>query len=109
MSDKCVVCFSGGQDSTTCALWATRRFDELYLLTFTYAQKHESEVRWARKIRRDIPKVVSHDIIELLVLSLSKSALTDHTISTQAKDPETGLPATYFPGLNLLFLSVATT
>ncbi len=46
----CVISFSGGQDSTTLAVWAKKRFKKVYLVGFDYAQKHSVELECAQKI-----------------------------------------------------------
>ena len=50
---RCLVVFSGGQDSTTCLFWAKRHFDEVHALSFYYGQKHAQEVEIARAIAAD--------------------------------------------------------
>ncbi len=47
---KAIVVFSGGQDSTTCMGWAKNRFDEVSAISYVYGQRHDIEIRQARKI-----------------------------------------------------------
>ena len=49
-NNNALVIFSGGQDSTTCLFWAIRNFDKVWALTFSYGQKHVSEVEAAERI-----------------------------------------------------------
>ncbi|WP_104750072.1 7-cyano-7-deazaguanine synthase QueC [Helicobacter cynogastricus] len=104
----CVICFSGGQDSTTLALWAKRVFEQVYLLGFNYDQKHAIELAQARKIARmlELPyKVLSLPCLQ----EISTSALfahTSHALNTphpQAQD----LPSSFVPDRNALFTTLA--
>ncbi|REB90363.1 7-cyano-7-deazaguanine synthase QueC, partial [Staphylococcus pseudintermedius] len=52
MSKAIVVC-SGGQDSTTCLLWALKLYDEVETMTFSYNQRHKQEIEVAKKISKD--------------------------------------------------------
>ena len=108
-----LVLFSGGQDSTTCLAWALSRYQRVETIGFSYGQRHavEMEVRepvrravaalsgdWKRKLGPD--RVVPLDVLG----SVSKSALTaDLPMDTR---PD-GLPATFVPGRNLVFLTFA--
>jgi 7-cyano-7-deazaguanine synthase len=108
-----LVLFSGGQDSTTCLAWALSRYERVETIGFAYGQRHavEMDVRepvrrriaglgpdWSRRLGPD--RVVSLDVLG----SVSKSALTaDLPIGTR---PD-GLPATFVPGRNLVFLTFA--
>lgn len=108
-----LVLFSGGQDSATCLAWALDRFDRVETVGFDYGQRHvvELEIRagfrvgllaarpdWAAKLGED-------RILALAVLgAISETALTrDMAILTNAS----GLPNTFVPGRNLLFLTFA--
>lgn len=108
-----LVLFSGGQDSTTCLAWALSRYERVETIGFAYGQRHavEMEVRapvrgglgalsadWARKLGRD--HVISLDVLG----QVSTSALTaDLPLGTR---PD-GLPSTFVPGRNLVFLTFA--
>lgn len=103
--DKALVVFSGGQDSTTCLLWALERFTHVEVITFLYGQRHIEEVDCAKKIARDFG--VQQKIIELDLLNqLTENALTRKEI--EIKDEVGERPNTYVEGRNHLFLSLAT-
>lgn len=108
-----LVLFSGGQDSTTCLAWALDRFTSVETVGFAYGQRHESELT-ARPvllsaIRERFPawrtKLGADHVLSLDVLrQIGGSALTDDVAIAQAAN---GLPTTFVPGRNLLFLTAA--
>src|SRR5699024_7245723 len=101
--EKALVVFSGGQDSTTCLLWALEEFDEVSTVTFSYGQRHELEVECAEKIAKDLGVKQKH--IQMDVLNqLTENALTRKEIAI--KD-EGEVPNTFVEGRNHLFLSFA--
>lgn len=104
-TQKAVVVFSGGQDSTTCLFWALKKFEHVETVTFDYDQRHKEEIEVAREIANDLD--VKHHILDMSLLSqLAPNALTRTDIDV--KDGENGgLPSTFVPGRNLLFLSFA--
>lgn len=105
------VLFSGGQDSTTCLAWALARFDHVETIGFSYGQRHsvEMEVRATflkklKALRPDWAEKLDEDhCVDLAGLgAISETALTrDREIEMN----ETGLPNTFVPGRNLLFLT----
>ncbi|SDL93250.1 7-cyano-7-deazaguanine synthase QueC [Sediminibacillus halophilus] len=103
--NKAVVVFSGGQDSTTCLFWAMERFDEVEAVTFDYNQRHQEEIEVAREIAGDLD--IKHTVLDMSLLNqLAPNALTRTNIEvTEGEDG--GLPSTFVPGRNLLFLSFA--
>jgi len=104
MKDKAVVVFSGGQDSTTCLLWAMEEFETVETVTFLYGQRHELEVECATKIAKDLG--VKQKIIHMDVLhQLTENALTRTDIDI--KDDESKVPNTFVEGRNHIFLSFA--
>ncbi len=112
-SNAALVLFSGGQDSTTCLAWALSRFDRVETLGFDYGQRHriELECRGALvgALRAAYPLLASRlgedHTIDLTVLGqISDSALTGETEITLR---ENGLPSTFVPGRNLIFLTMA--
>jgi 7-cyano-7-deazaguanine synthase len=114
-TDTALVLFSGGQDSTTCLAWALQRFARVETIGFDYGQRHaiELEVRPAvlEKLRALSPEWdarlgMDHMIDLSLISKISDTALTSNAeIAMQAN----GLPNTFVPGRNLLFMTVAAT
>lgn len=103
-NEKAVVVFSGGQDSTTCLFYAKKHFKEVELVTFQYGQRHDLEIKVAEDIAKE--QGLKHHILDMSLLSqLSPNALTDH--SMQIENDENGIPNTFVPARNLLFLSFA--
>ena len=110
-----LVLFSGGQDSTTCAAWALERYERVETIGFDYGQRHAIElaVRPAvlQSLRRMSPewdaRLGDDHMLDLGLLGrISDTSLTkDVAISMQ----ENGLPNTFVPGRNLLFMMVAAT
>jgi len=102
--EKAIVVFSGGQDSTTCLLWALEEFEEVETVTFSYGQRHELEVDYAKKIAKDFG--VKQKIIQMDLLSqLTESALTRKEIEIEEEEGE--IPNTFVEGRNHIFLSFA--
>jgi 7-cyano-7-deazaguanine synthase len=114
-SNGALVLFSGGQDSTTCLAWALARYAHVETIGFDYRQRHaiELSVRPAllEKVRTLAPdwdrKLGEDHLIDLsLLANISDTALTrDVAIAMQ----DNGLPNTFVPGRNLLFMTVAAT
>ncbi len=112
-ADRAVVLFSGGQDSTTCLAWALTAFGSVETVTFDYGQRHAIELECQKtviaELRQEFPRwaarLGAHRQIDLSVLAdLSETALTrDVEIETD----ERGLPTTFVPGRNILFLTMA--
>jgi len=115
MSDasRALVLFSGGQDSATCLAWALDRYDHVETVGFDYGQRHRIELearqnvraaflqsfpQWARKLGDD------HLIDASVIGALGETALTHDTEIRMGAD---GLPSTFVPGRNLLFLVLA--
>lgn len=104
--DGAVCLTSGGQDSTTCLFWAKARFAPLRALAFDYGQRHRLELDAARVIcaLAEVPLTV----LPLMILrDLGGSALIGTGTTIQASGGRDGLPNTFVPGRNLLFLTVA--
>lgn len=103
--DKALVVFSGGQDSTTCLFWALEQFREIEVVTFDYNQRHKLEIECAKSIAAEAG--VRHHILDMSLLNqLAPSALTRDDIEVKAGEAG-GLPNTFVPGRNLMFLSFA--
>ena len=106
---KAIVLFSGGLDSTTCLYWALDQGYECEALTVSYGQRHDREVLAAQTIARRLG--VKHHMITLNLPWLSCCSLVDkkQTLPDVALEdiPKEGIPSTYVPGRNLMFLSIA--
>jgi 7-cyano-7-deazaguanine synthase len=101
-----LVCFSGGQDSTTCLFWAKKHFEHVEAVIFQYGQRHSNEVEIAAGIATDAG--VPFRILDVTLLSrLAANALTDPTIGMDDEQPAGGYPNTFVPGRNMLFLTFA--
>lgn len=104
---KAVVVFSGGQDSTTCLIQALNQYDEVHAVTFDYGQRHSEEIATAAKLAKEL-KVASHKVLDVTVLNeLAISALTRDAIPVSNELMDNGLPNTFVPGRNILFLTLA--
>lgn len=107
MSDGALVLFSGGQDSATCLAWALERFGHVETLGFDYGQRHAVELTCRAALRAGMasPALGPDHTLDLGVLgALSETALTrDAEIALR----EDGLPNTFVPGRNLIFLTFA--
>ena len=104
---KAVVVFSGGQDSTTCLLYAVQQYDEVHAITFDYGQRHALEIEVAKQIATDL-NLAAHKVLDVGLLSeLAVSALTRDAIPVSNELQENGLPNTFVPGRNILFLTLA--
>lgn len=105
---KAVVVLSGGLDSTTCMGIAKEAGYEIYPLTFNYGQLHNREVEQAKKVAA-FYEVPAHKIVNMGFLrEIGGSALTDDSVAVPTDGVEDGIPATYVPARNLIFLSLAT-
>jgi 7-cyano-7-deazaguanine synthase len=105
---KVVIVLSGGLDSTTCMGIAKDAGYELYPITFYYGQRHNREVEQAKKVA-EYYKVSDHRVVSLGFLQeIGGSALTDQEIEVPTNGEEGGIPVTYVPARNLIFLSLAT-
>ncbi len=107
--NKALVVLSGGQDSTTCLYWAIDRFgrDAIETLTFDYGQRHRIELECAAAVAAFAG--VANTVLPIdTFAALGGDALTDPGVAVQAgTDAATGLPNTFVPGRNLVFLTFA--
>jgi 7-cyano-7-deazaguanine synthase len=112
-TEKALVLFSGGQDSTTCLAWALARFAAVETIGFDYRQRHRIELECRNaviaRLRREFPdwsqQLGEDHIVDLAVLGrISDTAMTRETAITFA---ESGLPNTFVPGRNLIFFTFA--
>jgi len=105
MADSALILFSGGQDSTTCLYWAKKQFTEVQALGFRYGQKHEVELKQAQVIAA-MAQVPFH-IMDISGM-LQGSALTEHDKDVSAAhELNSNLPASFVPGRNAVFLTLA--
>jgi 7-cyano-7-deazaguanine synthase len=110
MKTKALVILSGGQDSTTCLFWALERFDEVYVVTYNYGQRHARELEAAAKVVELAKQVKEHAIIEVGPILQGSSPLVSGNDLEQYSDMHSlpgGLEKTFVPGRNLLFLTLA--
>ncbi len=108
MSKKAVILLSGGLDSTTCLAIAKADGYQCYTLSFDYGQKHKFELTAAQKISKQFD-VAEHRVITFDLSNRGGSALTDSDISVPTEPcSHAGIPTTYVPARNLIFLSLAS-
>jgi 7-cyano-7-deazaguanine synthase len=105
MTDKAVVLVSGGLDSSTVLALALQQGYRCYTLSFDYGQRHRSELEAAKRVS-ELMKVEEHKIVRLDLGTIGGSALTDTTIDVPEHETA-GIPVTYVPARNTVFLSIA--
>ncbi len=104
--EKALVVFSGGQDSTTCLLYALNHYKEAEAISFDYGQRHKKELECAAEIAKRLS--VKHTILDLSELNrLAPNSLTRDDIPVDTDAPEEGTPNSFVEGRNLLFLTYA--
>jgi 7-cyano-7-deazaguanine synthase len=110
-ADRALVLFSGGQDSTTCLAWALARYPHVETVGFAYGQRHAVELECRAPIRTAIaahwPGRLGPDHAIDLTATLDALGATALTSDTTIAMTEEGLPNTFVPGRNLLFLTCA--
>jgi 7-cyano-7-deazaguanine synthase len=113
MDARALVLFSGGQDSTTCLAWALQRYAHVETIGFDYGQRHRVELdcrpRLLQRLRTAFPdwgaRLGDDHLLDLRVLGqVSDTALTRDRAIEYARS---GMPNTFVPGRNLLFLTLA--
>ncbi|MDO7253309.1 7-cyano-7-deazaguanine synthase QueC [Helicobacter cappadocius] len=107
MQKKCVVSFSGGQDSTTTAAWAKTQFEQVILLGFDYNQKHKIELTQAKIIAQklNLPlHIIKIDFLDSIVESALLSSSTQAVNDTHQSNKT--LPASFVPNRNALFITI---
>ncbi len=112
---RALILFSGGQDSTTCLAWALERYEHVETVGFDYGQRHRVEMNVRLETLREMramfpqwrPRLGDDHVIDLAVLGqISDTALTREVSIAYEKG---GLPNTFVPGRNLIFLTFAAT
>jgi 7-cyano-7-deazaguanine synthase len=108
MEDAALVLFSGGQDSTTCLAWALAHYPRVETIGFRYGQRHAVEMDCREPIRRALvsPRLGEDHVIDLTatIAGLGQTAMTADIAIEMGQG---GLPNTFVPGRNLLFLTCA--
>lgn len=113
MTSTALVLFSGGQDSSTCLAWALDRYERVETVGFDYGQRHRIELDCRDTLRRELSAMNSgwaerlgedHTISLASLGEISQTALTSE-IAIEMED--TGLPNTFVPGRNIIFLTFA--
>ena len=113
MHTSALVLFSGGQDSATCLAFALQRYERVETMAFDYRQRHhvelESRLNVLRELRVQFPQWAARlgedHVLDLAVLgSVSETSLTRETAFQMESS---GLPNTFVPGRNLLFMTLA--
>ncbi len=106
MNDKkAVILLSGGLDSATVIAMAKAEGYACYSMSFDYGQRHRAELQAAERVARQLG-VVEHKVIGLNLNGIGGSALTDSSIAVP-ESPTEGIPATYVPARNTVFLALA--
>jgi 7-cyano-7-deazaguanine synthase len=105
MSKKAIILLSGGLDSITVLALAKQHGFDCYALSFDYGQRHNAELIAACEIAKTY-QVIDHKTIKLGLGSIGGSALTDQNIQVPDKLEE-GIPVTYVPARNTIFLAFA--
>ncbi len=100
-----VVLLSGGLDSATCLAIARAEGFACHALSFAYGQRHEVELRAAEGVAKEIG-AVQHRVMRIDLAAFGGSALTDPTLAVP-ESPGAGIPITYVPARNTVFLSFA--
>ncbi len=113
MNDGALVLFSGGQDSTACLAWALDRYSRVETVGFDYGQRHAVELQARQRVRDRLmsefpqwkPRLGDDHVLDIRSFgAIADTAMTsDRTIETTSK----GLPSTFVPGRNLVFLLYA--
>jgi len=102
---RAVILLSGGLDSATVVAMALADGYTCYTMSFDYGQRHRAELDAAARVARDLG-VVEHKVIGLDLNGIGGSALTDSSIAVP-ESPGEGIPVTYVPARNTVFLSLA--
>ena len=113
MPDHALVLFSGGQDSATCLAWALARYPRVETIGFAYGQRHAVELDCRAPVRAGLAEIggwgarLGPDHVVDLTASMEALGTTALTSAAEIAMTEEGLPNTFVPGRNLLFLTYA--
>lgn len=105
MKPKAVILVSGGLDSATLLAMAVAEGYECHTLAFDYGQRHRAELAAAERVSLR-HGAAAHKVVKLDLRSIGGSALTDSAIDVPVERSE-GIPVTYVPARNTVFLSIA--
>ena len=114
LNKNAIVLFSGGQDSTVCLAWALARYDQVTTVGFDYGQRHKVELECRQtvlKAFREEPSIDTSGLGDDVMLDLSVLGQISDTALTSAAEiqlTEDGLPSTFVPGRNLIFLTLSS-
>ncbi|WLD57288.1 7-cyano-7-deazaguanine synthase QueC [Salinispirillum sp. LH 10-3-1] len=100
-----IVLLSGGLDSATVAALAVQRYDRVHALSFRYGQRHSSELRAAERVAKAL-NLAEHRVVDIDLGQLGGSSLTDTSLAVPETEQD-GIPNTYVPARNTVFLSYA--
>ena len=103
---KAVCLLSGGLDSATCLAWAKAQGYECHALSFDYGQRHRMELEAAMRVAESVG-VPRHLTVPIDLRKFGGSALTDASIDVPKAGGGEGIPVTYVPARNTVFLSLA--
>ena len=109
MSERAVVLLSGGLDSATCLAWARAQKYECHTLAIDYGQRHRQELDAARTVAAGLGSA-QHREVRVDLRAIGGSALTGSLAvprDREAKEIGSGIPSTYVPARNTVFLSIA--
>lgn len=106
MNKRAVVLLSGGLDSTTALAIAQSQGYDCYAMSFNYGQRSLAELNAANKVAQSVG-AKEHIVVNLDMSQIGGSALTDHSIDVPTEGLEEGIPVTYVPARNTVFLSIA--
>ena len=106
-TENAIILLSGGLDSSTVLAEAVQAGRTCHALSFRYGQRHEYEIEAASRIARHF-NVLEHTVLDIDLTAFGGSALTDEiNVPKDALDEEGGIPVTYVPARNTIFLSFA--
>lgn len=106
MNKRAVVLLSGGLDSTTALAMAKSQGYDCYAMSFNYGQRSHAELNAAKNVAQSLG-AKEHIVVNLDMSQIGGSALTDHSIDVPTEGLEEGIPVTYVPARNTVFLSIA--
>ncbi|MCF7884876.1 MAG: 7-cyano-7-deazaguanine synthase QueC [Candidatus Marinimicrobia bacterium] len=106
MAKKGLIALSGGLDSATTLAIAKSEDFKVYAISFDYQQRNAVELQAAKDVARSM-QVENHKIIKIDLSQIGGSALTDDIPVPKHTEDQGSIPATYVPGRNLIFLSLA--